>query len=56
MENAAARGDSSLPAPFGSLANPIAMMEQEHDVAAQYLDELRDLMYGYDLPANAPQA
>ena len=56
MENSVAEGGSVLPAAFGSLANPIAMMEQEHDVAAQYLDELRDLTYGYNPPEDAPQS
>ena len=53
MESVAADGDPMAPSPFGSLRNPISMMEREHDVAAQYLDELRDLTYGYDLPENA---
>jgi len=39
----------------GSIATVVATMEQEHEVAAQYLDEIRDLTYGYDPPENASQ-
>ncbi|HLJ16990.1 MAG TPA: DUF542 domain-containing protein [Bryobacteraceae bacterium] len=38
---------------FGSVRNSVSMLERDHDLAAQYLDEMRDLTYGYDLPENA---
>lgn len=38
---------------FGSVRTSISMMERDHDLAAQYLDEMRDVTYGYDLPENA---
>lgn len=38
---------------FGSLRNPISMLEHEHASMAQFLDEMRDLTYGYALPPNA---
>ena len=39
--------------PFGSVRNPISMMEHDHELAIQYLDEIRDLTYGFDLPDDA---
>ena len=39
--------------PFGTIRNPITMMEHDHQLAIQYLDEIRDLTYGYDLPEDA---
>lgn len=39
--------------PFGSIRNPISMMEHDHELAIQYLDEIRDLTYGFDLPDHA---
>lgn len=46
--------DSPVPAaPFGSIANPIAMMEQEHGDAGDALSELRALTNDYQLPPYA---
>ncbi len=39
--------------PFGTVRNPISMMEQDHELAIRYLDEIRDLTYGFDLPGDA---
>lgn len=39
--------------PFGSVRNPLTMMAHDHELAVQYLDELRDLTYGYGLPEDA---
>jgi regulator of cell morphogenesis and NO signaling len=36
--------------PFGSVDNPIRMMEHEHDVAGQALKVLRETSSGYRLP------
>ncbi|RMF42530.1 MAG: iron-sulfur cluster repair di-iron protein [Planctomycetota bacterium] len=39
--------------PFGSVANPILMMEHEHDVAGDALKQLRALTSDYTPPSNA---
>jgi regulator of cell morphogenesis and NO signaling len=39
--------------PFGTVRNPISMMEHDHEQAMLHLDEMRDLTYGYDLPEDA---
>ena len=38
------------PVPFGSIANPIAMMEREHSGAGDALSEIRDLTDNYQPP------
>ena len=38
---------------FGSIQNPIAMMEQEHDWEAARLEKMRSIAEGYQLPENA---
>lgn len=53
MASADAAGKQIPHPPFGSIRNPILMMEHDHEIAMQYLDEIRDLTYGYDLPENA---
>jgi len=45
--------DPAAPAPLGTVANPIAMMEQEHDQAAVALSRLRALSRDYAPPADA---
>lgn len=39
--------------PFGTVGNPIGVMEQEHDHAAKALSRLRWLTNDYELPADA---
>jgi regulator of cell morphogenesis and NO signaling len=41
------------PVPFGSIANPIAMMEREHAGAGDALEEIRSLTNQYELPSYA---
>jgi regulator of cell morphogenesis and NO signaling len=41
------------PVPFGSIANPIAMMEREHVSAADALGEIRTLTNDFELPPYA---
>jgi regulator of cell morphogenesis and NO signaling len=41
------------PVPFGSIANPIAMMEREHGNAGNALAEIRELTHGFVLPTYA---
>lgn len=48
------RGDAGYRTPpFGSVANPIAMMEQEHESAGGGLDRIRSLTNNYVLPEGA---
>lgn len=41
------------PVPFGSIANPIAMMEREHASAGDALGEIRTLTKDFELPSYA---
>jgi regulator of cell morphogenesis and NO signaling len=50
---AASRGLLMPPVPFGSIANPIGMMEREHTSAGDALAELRSLTRFYTLPPYA---
>jgi regulator of cell morphogenesis and NO signaling len=45
-----AKGSSVLTSPFGSVSNPIRVMEHEHDDAAVALREIRALTNGYTPP------
>lgn len=38
---------------FGSVANPIAVMEHEHDSAGEILKQIKELTSGYKVPADA---
>ena len=53
MEESVIAGDPILPAPFGTVNNPVAMMMHEHDSAGNLLRSIRDLSSGYQPPANA---
>jgi regulator of cell morphogenesis and NO signaling len=50
---ATARGLPLPKVPFGSIANPIRVMEREHDTAGDELGELRRLTGNYQLPIYA---
>lgn len=51
---AASRGGAAAPfAPFGSVANPIRMMEIEHQSAGDEMASIRRLSGGYEPPADA---
>ncbi len=50
---AEALGRPLPPVPFGSVANPIAVMEREHSGAGDALAEIRELTNGYQYPAYA---
>jgi regulator of cell morphogenesis and NO signaling len=41
------------PAPFGSVANPIHMMEAEHEFVGDAMAEMRHLTGGYKPPEDA---
>jgi regulator of cell morphogenesis and NO signaling len=53
MEEAAIEHATVVPAPFGTVRNPIAMMVHEHDGAGQALREMRALGNGYSAPPDA---
>ena len=52
MEESRIEGAPILPAPFGTVGNPVAMMVHEHDSASELLRRLRDLTNGYQTPAD----
>lgn len=50
----ASQAGAPLPAPpFGTVRNPIRMMEHEHDSAGQALEAMRGMTSNYTLPAHA---
>jgi regulator of cell morphogenesis and NO signaling len=49
---AAQRGQSAPKAPFGSVSNPIRMMEHEHESAGAAMARIRELTGGYVPPAD----
>ncbi|MDH5604257.1 MAG: hemerythrin domain-containing protein, partial [Cyclobacteriaceae bacterium] len=52
IKNMVAEGHSSKP-PFGSVENPISMMEFEHEKAGSVLKEIRDLSQNFTPPLHA---
>ena len=53
MEEAVIAREPVLPPPFGSVQNPVAMMEQEHELAGNALRAMREASNGYSAPADA---
>jgi regulator of cell morphogenesis and NO signaling len=53
MEEAVLEKSPILPAPFGTVQNPVAMMMHEHDGAGEALREMRAGSNGYAAPADA---
>jgi regulator of cell morphogenesis and NO signaling len=53
MEEAMTRRESIAPGPFGSVQNPISMMEYEHDSAGSALRAMREAANGYSAPIDA---
>jgi regulator of cell morphogenesis and NO signaling len=53
MEEAVIEGEPVLPPPFGTVANPVAMMEQEHDSAGDAVRAMRSSSNGYVAPEGA---
>jgi regulator of cell morphogenesis and NO signaling len=53
MEAAVTGQETIARAPFGSVQNPISMMEHEHDSAGNALRAMRQKSYGYSAPAGA---
>jgi len=53
MEESVLQKEPILPAPFGTLRNPVSMMEHEHDSAGNALRKLREISQGYTAPPDA---
>lgn len=53
MEESALAGEPAPPAMFGTVANPIRMMMQEHDGAGDILRSLRSITNEYKVPDDA---
>jgi regulator of cell morphogenesis and NO signaling len=53
LAQAAAAGRPAPAAPFGTVANPVHMMEMEHESAGAAMLEIRELTDGYTVPADA---
>jgi regulator of cell morphogenesis and NO signaling len=53
MEEAVIQNQPVLPPPFGSVQNPVAMMEQEHESAGRALGAMRAASSGYTAPPEA---
>lgn len=53
MEESVIQGDPLLPPPFGTVANPVAMMEHEHDAAGNALRAMRKASNDYVAPDGA---
>ena len=53
MEAAVTRGESIASPPFGSVKNPVSMMEHEHDSAGNALRGMKEAGNGYSAPADA---
>lgn len=53
LEQAAKEGTAKPKSPFGTIANPIAMMTREHDSAGVLMAEIRKLSHDFAPPAGA---
>ena len=53
MEEAVIEKAPILPPPFGTVQNPVAMMEHEHDSAGYALRTMREISHGYVAPSDA---
>jgi len=53
MEEAVIEKGPILPPPFGTVQNPVAMMEHEHDSAGNALRAMREISHGYAAPSDA---
>jgi len=53
MEEAVIQKEPVLPAPFGTVQNPVAMMEHEHDSAGNALRAMRKASNNFLAPADA---
>jgi regulator of cell morphogenesis and NO signaling len=53
MEESVLQKEPVLPPPFGSVQNPVSMMEHEHDSAGNALRVMREASSGYVAPPDA---
>jgi regulator of cell morphogenesis and NO signaling len=53
MEESVLAGEPAPPAMFGTVANPVRMMTQEHDGAGYALRSLRSITSNYSIPQDA---
>jgi len=53
MEESILQKEPVVPPPFGSVQNPVSMMEHEHDSAGNALRAMRSASNGYSAPADA---
>ena len=53
MEESLAQREPVLPAPFGTIENPVSMMEHEHDSAGNALRTMREATNGFTAPEDA---
>ncbi len=53
LEQATSAGKPAPLAPFGSISNPVRMMEMEHESAGRALEEIRTLTSAYTPPEGA---
>lgn len=53
MEESVLQHEPILPPPFGTVQNPVSMMEHEHDSAGSALRKLRAISNGYTTPPDA---
>ncbi len=53
MVNAKRNGETQSPPPFGTVKNPITMMEMEHESAGGNLEAISELSNGYNPPPEA---
>ena len=53
MEEAVIEKAPILPPPFGTVQNPVSMMEHEHDSAGNALHTLKEISRGYTAPPDA---
>jgi regulator of cell morphogenesis and NO signaling len=53
LNEAGKAGTLVAPAAFGTIQNPINMMEMEHEAAGNSMEAIRELTHNYTLPADA---
>ena len=53
MEESVLQKEPILPPPFGTVQNPVAMMEHEHDSAGNALHSLKEISQGYTASLDA---
>ncbi|PRY01226.1 regulator of cell morphogenesis and NO signaling [Pontibacter ummariensis] len=53
LDEAKKKGEKVSPPPFGSIQNPINMMEMEHEAAGSELEAIKELTSNYTIPADA---